>query len=447
MKHGYRFFSKSFSIIGTLLFIACLAVNAGAAPPANDNFGSATVINGTSGQSALIQTAEATKEAGEPNHAGNPGGRSIWFRWIAPNSNNSVSFHTQNTSTNFNTTLAAYTGISVNLLTPVVSNNDFGNQTRSRVTFLATANTIYYIAIDGFDAASGSARLSWTLNTLPADGVDFDGMLGQDVVAVFRPSTGTWYTSNLLGAPTIGQQWGANGDIPVPADYDGDDRTDFAVYRSGAWYILQSATGTLNAQFWGVGGDRPVPGDYFGDGRADVAVFRPSNGTWYLRDPFQGTEVFQAWGQTGDTPVQRDYDGDGRTDIAVYRPATGGWYLIHSRTGAHVSRFWGSGGDIPVPADYSVFADGRSDIAIFRPSDGSWWIVESSFGAVVPRYWGGSGDIPQPSRVAGNTGAAMVVYRPSNRTWYVNEFGSFMAAQQWGAPGDIPVGTAFIVEP
>ncbi len=57
-------------------------------------------------------------------------------------------------------------------------------------------------------------------------------------------------------------QFGANGDIPQPADYDGDKKMDFAVYRSGAWYIRNSQAGNVTGVAWGTATDQPATSPY-----------------------------------------------------------------------------------------------------------------------------------------------------------------------------------------
>jgi hypothetical protein len=70
--------------------------------------------------------------------------------------------------------------------------------------------------------------------------------------------------------------FGAPGDIPVPADYNGDGKADIAVVRDMGTFLRWFIFGVGNFDF-GASGDIPIPADYNGDGKADIAVFRPGN--------------------------------------------------------------------------------------------------------------------------------------------------------------------------
>ena len=100
----------------------------------------------------------ATKEPGEPNHAGNPGGKSVWWTWN-PVSGAPVTISTAGST--FNTVLGVYTGSTASNLTMVASDiNSLGGTNRSQVTFTPNPCATYQIAVDGLWAASGYITLS-----------------------------------------------------------------------------------------------------------------------------------------------------------------------------------------------------------------------------------------------------------------------------------------------
>ena len=81
----------------------------------------------------------------------------------------------------------------------------------------------------------------------------------------------------------------------MPGDYDGDGKTDEAVYRDGVWWILRSSNGGGVGITWGgAPQDIPVPGDYDGDGKTDEAVYR--DGVWWILRSSGGGGIGIGWG-------------------------------------------------------------------------------------------------------------------------------------------------------
>lgn len=291
---------------------------------------------------------------------------------------------------------------------------------------------------------TAALRRNYTLNTIPAD-PDGDG---HSNMTVWRTSnrglTGRFIEQTRVFSAGFYPPVSGAGGYPLSGAFFGKGRSELAYFVDGDWFI-QDEQGVTTARRWGQVGDVPVPGDYNGDGRTDLAVFRPSASVWWiLIDNPGGEPAYKVypWGEDGDVPVPADYDGDGVDDLAVYRPKTGQWYVL-SADGRVKVVLLGAEGDVPLPADFN--ADGQAEPAVWRPGNGTWYIRLSGETPQILAYpWGLSSDRPVLGDFNGDARADLTVWRPAEGTWYVKGMDSLfpnISAVQFGLPGDIPLGS------
>jgi hypothetical protein len=243
----------------------------------------------------------------------------------------------------------------------------------------------------------------------------------------------------------FGFPFGFSGDQFAPGDYDGDGRTDLAVYRNsaGVFFVQRSSDNTVIGVQFGLQGDEPVARDYDGDGRTDFAVVRRTGGGARLVYPEQleqhdhrrairtgyrprcagrlrrrrqirlsrfsrlvrpARDVSSCSAVRAVSPprssasaatrvVPGDYDGDGRTDFAVVRTGTTfEWYILRSSDNTVQFDRLGAKSFFPVQNDYD--GDGRTDVAVYDPNTNFFYIRRSSNGGLTQIKFGQPGDIP-----------------------------------------------------
>ncbi len=166
---------------------------------------------------------------------------------------------------------------------------------------------IFSSLTSGFDSRQFGVSTDFT-----ATG-DYDGD-GKFDLAVQRPgasptAAGTFYvqTATSFDIYTFGQ----SNDLVVPGDWDGDGKTDIAVVREGStptsnltWFVRRSSDSQTTQFTWGVTGtDLNVQNDYDGDGKTDFAIWRNTDGKFYVFNPVNGNISVVSWGAPNDFPV------------------------------------------------------------------------------------------------------------------------------------------------
>ena len=234
-------------------------------PPANDQFTNALILTGSSGTATATNTA-ATKESGEPNHANNRGGKSVWFQWTAPSSG-AWTFSTAGSS--FDTTLAVYSGLTLSNLNLMAANDDSSAGITSAVTFLATNAATYRIAVDGYNfddantdsAASGIATLAWTLAA------------SAPVISSVTPNTGA------PGTPITIR--GANFSVPVTVSFYGVTATISSLTTTSIVVVVPAGAVSGPVQLSALGGLARSPADF-------LVINAPPNDLFGAAQPIAG---------------------------------------------------------------------------------------------------------------------------------------------------------------
>lgn len=153
-------------VAAAALLVGSMGTAAVAAPPSNDDVGSATVIAGFPFSSSL-DTSEATDDPTDPlPTCDGTLGATVWYSYTAM-SDEAVQFNTF--GSDYDTVIAVYAGEAIES-NEVACNDDAGGGVQSRVNVALTSSTTYLIMVGSFgEGPGGDLQFTMDVQAPPID--------------------------------------------------------------------------------------------------------------------------------------------------------------------------------------------------------------------------------------------------------------------------------------
>ncbi len=248
-------------------------------PPPNDPFSGRIVLTGTNVTANSFSTGGryhnelASREPGEPVHAGIRANRSVWWTWTAPtpglvtidvSGSRRIDPITGNPGGALDTLLGIYLGEAVDQLRSWTSGV-------SRVTFLAAKGRTFHIAVDGKGDVEGQIEIRLTEEEIISPPI----LLTQPVSLAATNGETVAFSVTAYGSPDLIYQWtkngaempGATNDTLILTNVQPSDEANYVVRVSNEYppstnsFIGRLTFGAIiRGQVTDATNDRPIPG-------------------------------------------------------------------------------------------------------------------------------------------------------------------------------------------
>jgi hypothetical protein len=266
---------------------------------------------------------------------------------------------------------------------------DAGGTATFSVTEPATVSLGQLLTATATDPNSNTSEFSRAIRVAAGPPADFDGD-GKTDVAIYDQTASQFYVL-LSSGGAIAKPFGnpAHTNLAVPGDFDGDGKSDVAIYDQTAsqFYVLLSGGGAIVKPFGNPAHLKiPLTGDFDGDGKTDVGIYDETAGQFYIQLSGGGS-IVKPFGNPGhvNTPLASDFDGDGKTDVGIYDQTAAEYFVLESGGGT-IAKPFGNPAHVNIPIAGDFDGDHKSDIAISDQTDGVLYAQLSGGGAIVKPF-------------------------------------------------------------